>query len=124
MKKSSKKLIAIILVIVVVIIGFVSYSCFFSTNAIKGQEKIASYTSPEGTYQLVMFKNNGGATTAYAVLGVLYKTDDSSYCRNIYWENRQDEADVKWLDDDTVIINERKIDNVLKDKYDFRYSKE
>ena len=32
-------------------------------------------------------------------------------------------AEAQWLDDDTVIINGRKIQNVLKDKYDFRYSK-
>lgn len=124
MKKSSKKIIVIILILTIAIVGFISYACFFSTDVIDGQEEIASYTSPEGTYQLVIFRNDGGATTSYAVLGVLYKNDDSNYSRNIYWENRQDDADVEWLDDDTVIINGHRIENVEKDKFDFRYNKD
>lgn len=124
MKKSTKRKTAIFLILITAILGFIGYFCFFSTNTIEGQEEIASYISPAGTYQLVIFRNDGGATTSYAVLGVLYKNDDSNYSRNIYWENRQDDADVEWLDDDTVIINGHRIENVEKDKYDFRYSKD
>lgn len=68
-------------------------------------------------------KNKIAQSTGYAVLGVLRKKSDFSYARNIYWENNTDSAEAQWLDDDTVIINGRKIPNVLKDKYDFRYSK-
>lgn len=89
---------------------------------IKGEEHIATYTSPNETYELEIFRNNGGATTSYAILGVLHKQSNSKYSRNIYWENRQEDAEVEWIDDNTVIINNKRIENVEKDKYDFRYS--
>ena len=84
---------------------------------------LASGSPRRKEYTVEIYQNDGGATTGYAVLGVLRKNSDSSYARNIYWENNTDSAEAQWLDDDTVIINGRKIPNVLKDKYDFRYSK-
>lgn len=98
-------------------------SFFFSTAAIKGEKLMGEYPSPNSAYTVEIYQNDGGATTGYAVLGVLRKKSDSSYARNIYWENNTNSAEAQWLDDDTVIINGRKIPNVLKDKYDFRYSK-
>ena len=120
--KKAKKIILLFSAIIILSIGIVSYVCFFSIQNIKGEEHIATYTSPNGTYELEIFRNNGGATTSYAILGVLHKQSNSKYSRNIYWENRQEDAEVEWIDDNTVMINNKRIENVEKDKYDFRYS--
>ena len=48
---------------------------------------------------------------------------ERSYVDYFVADNNAVSAEAQWLDDDTVIINGRKIQNVLKDKYDFRYSK-
>lgn len=122
LKSKSKKKIAISAVFIAIVAAVLIcvYHFFFSTAAIKGEKLVSEYSSPNSTYTVEIYQNDGGATTDYAVLGVLRKKSDSSYSRNIYWENHTDSAEVEWLDDDTVIINGRKIPNVLKDKYDFR----
>ena len=125
LKSKTKKKIAIsaaLIVTVAAVLGYI-YHFFFSTAAIKGETLMGEYPSPNSTYTVEIYRNDGGATNGYATLGVLRKKSDSSYARNIYWENNTDSAEAQWLDDDTVIINGRKIPNVLKDKYDFRYSK-
>ncbi len=122
LKSKSKKKIAISAVFIAIVAAVLIcvYHFFFSTAAIKGEKLVGEYSSPNSTYTVEIYQNDGGATTDYAVLGVLCKKSDPSYSRNIYWENHTDSAEVEWLDDDTVIINGRKIPNVLKDKYDFR----
>lgn len=124
-KSNAKKKIAIsaALIVIVVVALVCIYHFFFSTAAIKGEKFMGEYPSPNSTYTVEIYQNDGGATNGYATLGVLRKKSDSSYARNIYWENNTDSAEIEWLDDNTVIINGRKIQNVLKDKYDFRYSK-
>ncbi|WP_432432661.1 DUF5412 family protein [Clostridium swellfunianum] len=42
--------------------------------------------------------------------------------KNIYWNYHENTANIKWVDDNTVIINSHKLD-VLKDTFDFRRSK-
>ena len=125
LKGKTKKKIAIstVLIAIIAVALICVYHFFFSTAAIKGEKLLGEYPSPNSTYTVEIYQNDGGATTDYAVLGVLRKKSDSSYSRNIYWEYHTDSAEVKWLDDDTVVINGKKIQNVLKDKYDFRYSK-
>ena len=125
LKSKAKKKIAISAALIVIVAVVLICIChfFFSTAAIKGEKLMDEYPSPNSTYTVEIYQNDGGATNGYATLGVLRKKSDSSYARNIYWENNTDSAEVQWLDDNTVIINGRKIPNVLKDKYDFRYSK-
>lgn len=124
LKSKTKNKIAISAVSIAIVAAALIciYHFFFSTAAIKGEKLMGEYPSPNSAYTVEIYQNDGGATTGYAVLGVLRKKSDSSYARNIYWENNTDSAEAQWLDDDTVIINGRKIQNVLKDKYDFRYS--
>lgn len=125
LKSKTKNKIAISAVSIAIVAATLIciYYFFFSTVAIKGEKLMGEYPSPNSAYTVEIYQNDGGATTGYAVLGVLRKKSDSSYARNIYWENNTNRAEAQWLDDDTVIINGKKIPNVLKDKYDFRYSK-
>ena len=48
-----------------------------------------------------------------------YESPGSSFTLNIYWGYHEEEAEVNWIDEETVVINGRTL-NVLKDVYDFR----
>ena len=100
------------------IVVYVINWAFFDIQRIKGQEKILESTSPNGTYTISAYLNNGGATTSYAVLGSL-KNNETNKQKNIYWEYRCEEAEIEWIDDFTVKINNVVLD-VRKDTYDFR----
>ena len=86
-------------------------------NAIKPQEMLSESVSPTGEYKITAYLNNGGATTAYAVLCVLSHDNCE---KNIYWNYRCDSADIEWVDEDTVIINGVRLENVEEDVFDYR----
>lgn len=120
MKKIKKHLI-IILIIFVTMVGGVAYAinwAFFDIQRINGQEYLAQSTSPNRTYTLTAYLNNGGATTSYAVLGTL-KNNKNGKTRNVYWQYRCDKADMEWLSDETIKINGIEID-VKSEIYDYR----
>ena len=93
---------------------------FFDLQRIKGQELIGSYESPDATYRVNIYLNNGGATVDYAVLGEVIKQKGGSR-KNIYWQYPCHTATVEWLDHKTVKINDKALD-VEKDTYDYRKS--
>ena len=119
MKKWKKTLLKVLAIIVCVIIflGLVVYHFFFDIDAIKPGEKITESTSPSGKYTITAYLNDGGATTDFAVLCVF---SDGERTKNIYWNYHCESADIEWIDDDTVIINGVKLEDVNKDTYDFR----
>lgn len=94
------------------------YHSFFSLSGVDGDEKIGEYISPDGGYTVTSYLNNGGATTAYAILCTVKKNDKGKE-KNIYWNYPCEEADIIWLDGTTVSINGKILD-VTKDTYDFR----
>ena len=102
----------------VIVIAYAINWAFFDTQRIKGQEYLAASTSPNDTYTVTAYLNNGGATTSYAVLCTL-KNNKNGKTKNIYWQYRCEEADMEWLNDQTIIINGLEL-NVKKDVYDFR----
>jgi uncharacterized membrane protein YkvI len=116
MKKTLLKVLAII-ICVLVFFGLVVYIFFFDIDAIKPGEKITESTSPSGKYKITAYLNNGGATVDFAVLCVL---SDGKHRKNIYWNYHCVSADIEWIDDDTVIINGVKLEDVNRDAYDFR----
>ncbi|WP_333651635.1 DUF5412 domain-containing protein [Lacrimispora sp.] len=118
MNKTFKKM-TIILIVVCVIAGYAVYWVFFDIQRIKGQEQIAESTSPNGTYTVYAYLNNGGATTSYAVLGSV-KNNKTNRQKNIYWQYRWETAVIEWLDDVTVRINGKTLD-VRKNTYDYRH---
>ena len=83
------------------------------------EELIGQYVSPEKTYTVLVYRTNGGATTAFGIKCKLHRNDKKTSCnRIIYTEYRNDSAEVEWEDNDTVIINGKRIENVLKDRVD------
>ncbi|MDO4189994.1 MAG: DUF5412 family protein, partial [Lachnospiraceae bacterium] len=73
--------------------------------------------SPTGKYTITAYLDNGGATVDFSVLCVL---DNGKNTKNIYSNYHCDTAKIKWLDDDTVIINGIRLENVESDVYDWR----
>jgi hypothetical protein len=120
MKKTKKYLITIFIVIAA-IVGGVAYAinwAFFDIQRIDGQEYLAESTSPNGTYTVTAYLNNGGATTSYAVLGRL-KNNKKGRTKNIYWQYRCESAEMEWLDDETIKINGVEL-SVKNEIYDYR----
>lgn len=115
-----KRIYKIILTIVFscLLVAYGIYWAFFDLQRINGQEVLQEVPSPSGDDTIIVYLNNGGATTSYAILCTV-KDNQTGRERNIYWQDHRDDANVQWVDDDTVIINNVELD-VWKDSYDFR----
>ncbi len=80
-------------------------------------ELLNSYPSPSGENTVNIYLSDGGATVDFAIRGEAVKSDGTK--KNIYWEYHCSDAQVEWLSDDTVVINDR-ILNIDTDVYDYR----
>ncbi|MGZ9583714.1 DUF5412 domain-containing protein [Paenibacillus marinisediminis] len=120
--QKNKKLIFLVLfpiTLVACFIGYGWYWAFYDINRLTGGEIIAQSTSPNGTYTVKAYLNSGGATTGFSVRGQLFINKSSNKPKNIYWQYREQTADINWLDDDTVNINGHVLD-LPNDVYDYR----
>ncbi len=103
----------------VALVGYGVYWVFFSMNGLPTGEYRTEEISPDGKYTLKAYVANGGATTSYSVRGELVVNKKFNKNKNIYWNYREDVANIKWTDNDTVVINGHSLD-VPNDKFDFR----
>lgn len=94
---------------------------FFDIQRISGQEYLSQSTSPDGTYTVTAYLNNGGATTDFAVLGRL-KNNRTGKERNIYWQYHCSKAEMQWINNETIRVNDKEL-NVINEIYDYRRSK-
>lgn len=120
MSKGKKHIIKICSIIFIIVAG-VYYDInwvFLDIQRINGQEYLNELTSPNGTYTVTTYLNNGGATTSYAVLGTL-KNNINGKTKNIYWQYRCEKSEIEWLNDETIKINGIEL-NVKKEIYDYR----
>lgn len=92
-------------------------SCENLTNLPQG-EFVNSYESPNSDFTINIYLCDGGATTDFAIRGELVDNDNNNK-KNIYWGYHEQEADVNWIGEDTVVINGRTL-NIFEDVYDFR----
>jgi len=106
------------LLIVIALISYGIYWAFFDIQRIDGEEIITTSDSPDSSYTVTAYLNNGGATVDYAVLCAV-KNNKTGKERNIYWNYHCQSADIQWLDDKTVSINGIELD-ITKDLYDWR----
>ena len=121
MKQKTKKIIIIISIIIAILVGGVAYGinwAFFDIQRINGQVYLGDSTSPNGTYTVTAYLNNGGATTDYAVLGRL-KNNRNGKMKNIYWQYHCTKAEMEWVNDETLKINGKEF-NVINEIYDYR----
>lgn len=84
-------------------------------------ELIESFSSPNGQYVATSFLiDDGGATVASRVrVSITSKNNEKEDFNDetMYWGYRESDADIKWLDDHTLIINGRKIDILNEETY-------
>ena len=105
--------------VILVLLGIFLYTFFVSMESLPKGEFLVEESSPDGKFTLKAYVTNGGATTSYAVRGELVFNEKNGKTKNIYWNYREEDAEISWVDNDTVIINNRTL-NVPKEKYDFR----
>jgi hypothetical protein len=121
MNKRSKKRIGktlIVLAVLICMIVYAVYWAFFDLQRIEGEKFLSDTISPQGTYTVTAYLNNGGATTSYAVLCTV-RNNERHRVKNIYWEYRTDTVEMEWLDDENIRINNVVL-NVEKETYDYR----
>lgn len=82
-------------------------------------EQIAEATSPQGTYTLKAYLVNPHATVSYAIRGELHFNSAKAKPQTIYWNYREETADILWLDENRVVINGIAL-SVPYGIYDFR----
>jgi len=114
-----KKKILITFIVVIAFLSYGVYWTFFDMSRLPKGELISEVVSPNGTYTVKAYLSSGGATTSFAIRGELNHNTVNRKPENIYWNYREEEAIIEWVDDTTVIINGHKL-NVLYDRYDFR----
>ena len=117
-----KKIVKISLIISILFLGLIGYGiywAFFDMNRLPTGEYLTEETSPDGTYTLKAYLTNGGATTSYSIRGELVFNNRNGKTKNIYWNYREETANIEWTDNDTVVINGHTL-NVPKEKFDFR----
>ena len=102
------------------LIGVINWR-FFNIQSIDGQEVLTVSQSPDSTYTVTAYRNNGGATTSYALLCSV-KNNETGKEKNIYWKYPCSEVEIYWVDNKTVNINNIELD-VKKDTYDYRKDK-
>ena len=118
MKKRTIITVVLLLLLLAAVLAYGIHWAFFCTQRIHGQELLTQSTSPSGTYTVTAYRNNGGATTPYAVLCTV-KNNETGRERNLYWQNRCQSADIQWTGEDTVTINGVSL-HVWHDTYDWR----
>ncbi|MFI3255338.1 MAG: DUF5412 family protein [Eubacteriales bacterium] len=112
------KVAVFVVLSIVLMFGTFVYQSFFTIQWINGEELLSVTESLDGSYSVTIYRNNGGATTSFAILGTLEHANTGEK-RNIYWQYQCDEAKVVWIDETTVDINGIVLD-VTKDVYDYR----
>ncbi len=104
-----------------ILVGGAAYAInwvFFDIQRIKGQEYLSESTSPNGTYTVTAYLNNGGATTGFAVLGTL-KNNKTRKTKNIYWQYHCEKVHMEGINDETIKINGVEL-RVKNEIYDYR----
>jgi hypothetical protein len=121
-KKKFNTLLKVLLIfglIFVALVGYGFYWAFFDMNRLPTGEYLTEEISPNGKYTLKAYVNNGGATSSYSIRGELVFNEKGNKTKNIYWNYREDTANIIWTDNNTVVINGHTLD-VRRDKFDFR----
>lgn len=114
-----KKKLVIIPLFILGLAGYGVYGAFFDMDRLPKGDLISEVKSPSGTYTLKAYVSSEGATTDFAVRGELNFNEENKDPKNIYWNDHERTANIKWIDDNTVVINDHEL-NVPHDTFDFR----
>ena len=114
LKKIKKSLFVFLSVFVLIGFAFQLSAC----SAFTSQEKILTSTSPDNTYTLEAYRVNGGATTDYSVK--VYRFDNNSSKALIYNKYHDYNAEINWISNCVVSINDVTLDLSKNETYDWR----
>lgn len=120
-KKRYVKPLIFIIIILALVMGIIYKYTISMSNLPKG-ELIYTSTSNSKEYTFNGYLVNSGATVAYTVRGEIVNNKTKEK-RNIYWDYHVNTVNVKWIGEKTIIVNDKKIDDINRDKYDFRNDK-
>lgn len=114
LKKYKKSIFILLYVFILIGFAFQLSAC----SAFTSEEKILTSTSPDNTYTLEAYRVNGGATTDYSIK--VYRIDNDSSKSLIYNKYHDYNAEIKWISNYTVSINDVTIDLSKNETYDWR----
>ncbi|WP_195616832.1 DUF5412 family protein [Clostridium paraputrificum] len=124
-KKSKKKILIgtlVSLCILISLIIFALYELISTTSKMfsPNEELLSESFSPDNKYKVEAYLVDGGATTDFCVKCILFV--DNKKSKTIYSDYHIRDANIEWVDNDTVSINSHIID--LPDgKYDWTIDK-
>ncbi|TBV90164.1 hypothetical protein EW028_00580 [Lysinibacillus sp. OL1] len=104
----------------IILIGYGVYWAFYDMNRLQTGEYLTEATSPDGKYTIKAFVTNGDATTSNGIRGELVFNEQGYKTKNIYWNYREDTADINWIDNNKMIINGYTL-KVPNEKFDYRH---
>lgn len=101
--------------ILVVIFNFLSCTTRLGMYHLPKGDYISSLDSPNKCYTLKSYRYSGGATVDWS-LRVELVNNKTNKKTNIYYKYHESEANMKWINNEYVIINGVKL-NIHKDYY-------
>ncbi len=114
-KKHRRKIIVLIIpLIFICLINIIGNSRWAMSNLPKG-DYLSSVDSLNGEYTLNAYLYDCGATCSFSVRVELVNNIIGKV-ENIYWCDRESEAIMKWINDDVVEINGKKL-NIGKGEF-------
>ena len=116
-KKINKNIIKKYTLVLILIISIFAIIKFFSNNLLflpKG-EIIETLISQDNKHTMNAYIIDGGSLSANAIR-VEIINNKTKKVKNIYWSYPENEVEIKWIDNETVIINNIKL-NIYKDTY-------
>ncbi|ELC8442631.1 hypothetical protein QYB59_001658 [Clostridium perfringens] len=122
--KRSKIIWGVVTFVCIILLGVAVFKISSAVNDITkyffkpSEELLGETVSSNGKYKVQAYLVNGGATTDWSVRCYL-KEGNSKKEKLIYNDYHIEEADMTWIDGDTISINGHDID-LPNGKYDFR----
>lgn len=98
---------------------FIIYRFFYCLQCLPEGDLINQFESPDKKHTINIYKVGGGATVAFSIRGELEYNEKDRKNKTIYWEYKNYNAELEWLDNETVKINNHEL-NIFNDTYDFR----
>lgn len=122
-KKIYKKVLLSLGIVFLLFAGLLAYGvywAFYDMKRLPTGEYLTESTSPDGKYTIKAYLTNGGATVSYGIRGELVLHEKKDKTKNIYWNYREETADIQWIDKDTAVINGHTL-HVPQEKFDYRH---
>ena len=120
MKKSILIIVVILLISVAIIsvLIYLSPVLFITMSQAESQEVfLLSSQSPDGKYTLEAYRKEPGATIDFSIKVYLIKDKNKKLLYNAYHEY---DAEIIWIDNETVSINGKALNLYAGDTYDWR----